>query len=138
MANYKQRPFNIISLGGITIQLDKSFTIKSLNEPVANSNAPDSFRDISNVTYVVPSGKTFHMVGVRIIIGQATGGSLVIYQGDTEDAITTQKISVTLPSSIGVFEYSILPTFAAGKYITIDPSGTVIENIECLGYETDD
>ncbi len=100
------------------------------------SLSPISLLDIStNAVYVVPTGKTFQTFGFTWA-HNATVNTMAIYEGDSEDAITSLKFSI---KGRGVISEELIPmfaTFTAGKYVTNDQVLNTSYNIFIYGIET--
>ncbi len=130
-----------ITLSGITILVPNLAIIKSLADTVNISGAADSALDTTdNLVYTVPSGKILHLIGIKLLMGAAIASSILIYQGDTENATTTLKASMILPNIASTlstsFEFYLDVTIAAGKFLVYNPTAS-IEYIQFLGYEVD-
>ncbi len=134
MANYKPvGNSNFILAGGTIHYLKANQTLRTLNFGITGQNA-EALRDSSDYSvYQVPSGKTFTCLGITVTGG---GFNYLIYQGDTEDALTLLKNTVALPSAQTVEMATSGLTFAATKFITIDPSGISSYTITMIGYES--
>ncbi len=137
MGNYKSTK-RTITVGGVTTFVPDGAIIKTLQDPVLVSNAPDSMIDDNATLYQVPAGKQYFMVGIKVWGEVATGGGTVnMYSGDTEDAITTQAnvIYLTTTPTTESQEYYTTYTFLATKFIIVDPSTTNVKHLQVLGYE---
>ncbi len=135
--NYKSTQPKII-IGGYERTIPSDGKLVSLIEPTnANASADAMFNEITNTLYQVTSGKTFHLLGLRYSLVAAGGGTLVISQGDTEDAETVTKVTLMLGFElVAVHEVGMDEiTFASAKFITINPSTTNIAQIRMVGYE---
>ncbi len=114
-------------------------TIIHLTEQTAGSSTADAMQKSSGV-YQVTAGKTFQMLGCRIWTDATGGGTVTIYQADTEDATTSSKVVVDVPlvpSTHGAEQYIHTVTIASGKFITIVPSTTTVLHFEIIGFERD-
>ncbi len=140
MVNYKPSSNNLLETAGVTIKIDSSYKIKFLYDPTDSVTVVDSFLDVaSDAVYQVPTGRTFHCMGIRVDTGN--GLPLIpIFEGATEDAETTQLIKLAIAASSNLLhEFWINDvTFAAGKYIVLKPSAAYVKNIYMIGYETVD
>ncbi len=136
MANYKGQARRII-IGNVEIPVPAGAVIKTLYDPVLLSTAADALL-YQNSTYQVPTGKTFHMIGMRLTIELATGsGNVIISQGDTEDAETLVKVTITYTSNpTNDQEIYGEEEFTTGKFITVKSSAATLEHIIIIGYET--
>ncbi len=136
MTNYRSTNRNKIIIAGFETVIGKAVPIH-LTEQTINDTAADAMYKDSAV-YSVPTGKKFILLGVRVYVDSTGGGDLAIWEGATEDAETSLKQTVDLAVAgvNNVIEYYIHSvSFAAGKFITINPSGTQVEFVELLGYE---
>ncbi len=138
MTNYKPRFAIYTTFSAITTPWPETQTFKILSYPFANSAVEQSLRDEEdNADYVVPTGKTFNMIG--FIVSHTTQAlTRNWYQSDTADALTTLKSQWTAPGFAGTSEVFTNMTFAAGKYITFDPTLSGINFVQAIGYETTD
>ncbi len=137
MVNYKGKK-RTITVYGVEFQIPVAATIIRLNEDTGSATTADAMFDVNDqLVYQVASGKTFHLLGVKIYHDETTtGGSVAISSGDTEDAETAAIITVNTGVTVNVImEYPMDKTFASGKFITINPSAAVVENITMIGYE---
>ncbi len=135
MVNYKSGGRRKIIANGVTFNVPATATLIHLIEPVAGSSAADGMLK-DNSIYQVTAGKTFFLKKI-VIHTDATGlGSVAINQGDTENAETALKLTITLTGGIAaVIEYMVEISFASAKFVTINPSATVVTYIEMIGYE---
>ncbi len=131
MTNYK--PFHD-GINGKDIQIGTK-TPKTLWDNVNLMTAPTSLQDAATgALYQVPTGKTFTSTAIII---NSTAGALrwAIFEGDTEDAITSIKMRLW-GNNTGNQTYPLFADFAAGKFITGDAeSGAFLYSIILLGYE---
>ncbi len=138
MTNYK--PFHTsFNIGGQTIPIPELATVKLLTDRTNLSSAADSATDLAdNLVYSVPTGKTFHLIGMRLVMGADITSNILLYEGATENAETTLKSTILLPSLADWghnYEwYFIDVTFAAGTFIVLKPTASV-EYTWFLGYE---
>ncbi len=136
MANYKRG--RNITIAGCKFVLTQSDIFVEITEQTQGSNAADAMQKASSV-YTVATGKSFIALGVRIWTDATGGGTLAIWQGDTEDSLTVLKYTVDVPFIPNLMGYEVLlnpnPVFSAGKFITIVPSSTVVDHIDIIGYE---
>ncbi len=135
MANYKPRLTHSLGTAGVNISVAEKASIKVLHDYVNNSNVADGFLDsTTGLIYQVPSGKTFNAVSMTLQTNAAEA-TMDIYQGDTENAVTLLKMTRGF-KVLDVAIFACLFTIASTKFITYDPSGTGIYDIELIGYET--
>jgi len=133
MPNYKG--FNKIKIAGLEVPIKGRIVF--LTEQTAASSTADAMQEIS-VVYQVTAGKTLTILGFRIYVDATGGGTLAVYQGDTEDATTSLKATIDLPA-IGVgnlYEVYRSTGIAAGKFVTIVPSTTQVIHVDMIGYES--
>ncbi len=101
------------------------------------STAPKSMLDMRDGSvYIVPTNKKILLYGAILYTNAAAGNLTTIYQGDTEDAITSSKAVIANQINIGVTEVLIRATITALKYVTSDPQSQVY-NIAVYGIEVD-
>ncbi len=136
MANYKPQLSNAISIAGIIVELKKDVTIVALYDNINALTAADSMLDTgTGAVYSVPAGKTLTIIGIKYETITAFATDIKIYEGDTEDATTTLK--VTLGSKlVDKYEVPVQIEIAAGKFVVYDPLATYHQSISMLGYET--
>ncbi len=136
MVNYKQRLTNVISIGGVIIELEKDIKIVALYDNINALTAADSMLDTGTAAvYQVPTGKTLHIIGIKYETITAFATDIKIYQGDTEDATTSLKL--TLGSKlVDKYEVPVHIEFVAEKFVVYDPAATYHQSISMLGYET--
>ncbi len=134
--NYKGKT-NSIFVAGTRTYIPSTSIIKHLMENTGGSSSADAMLTVNaNAPYVVTAGKTFALIGVIIGNDGTGGGTLAIWEGATEDAVTTLKWTLQVPSMINSkWEFSGVKTFASGKYITIVPSTTTVDFVTMIGYE---
>ncbi len=87
-------------------------------------------------SYVVPTGKTFRILAARIIHDSLAGPG-DIYQGDTEDAITSHKWAFNWRTSKVSDEFPVQIDIAAGKYTTFNVTAANIFYVSVYGYLLD-
>ncbi len=136
MGNYKGAS-RTITYGGYKRAIPAGAKIIVLCEPTNNASAADAMiKEFDNVLYQVTAGKTFHLCGLQYSLS-AGGGTIVVHEGDTEDAQTTAKGTVVCGFEVGVlYEVAIIDeTFASTKFITVSPSTTQVLSIRMIGYE---
>ncbi len=136
MVNYKPRYPITITAGTLTTPLPPESKFKYLYDNVANIQAVDGFLDgETGLIYQVPSGKTLQVVAFFMRV-TAVASSITVHQGDTENAQTDLK--ATISSFASPLEYMLnFPwTFASSKFITYEPSSTRHQFVEIHGYET--
>ncbi len=140
--NYKPRP-RPVTIAGYKIYLPETAEYLQLFDRTTGASAAESMQKDGGTLYAVGTGKTFHALGMRIIVAGTTGGNIVIYSGDTEDALTTALHTFDVPK-IDLMIYDIpfssnnlksLMVWSAGKFIVIKPSSTTIKFLEIYGYE---
>ncbi len=134
MGNYKQD--DAIIVGGVKTTVPTSDLVLSLTEQTQGSGSADAMQ-LNSALYQVPTGKTFKLLGIRVWLNGTGGGTLAIYQADTEDATTTLKLTVDLPfiTSGVLYEISGSKSFNASKFITIVPSTTTVLHTVLIGAE---
>ena len=112
-----------IEVLGVKYILDTAVeTIKILEDLNVSATTPQSFTDQSTgADYQVPVGKTFKCLGV-LWGDMATAGSVLIYQGDTADAITLLKATIGTAAGNQPKQLPASFTIAAQKYVTHDAS----------------
>ncbi len=134
MVNYKQT--DTITIGNVTIRIPKGVTIRHLTEQTNGGSGADAMYSNSAV-YQVPANKKFRLLGITIWLGAAGGITFGLYEGATEDAITTLKRTIDSPFS-GVIaaksEEFLDVEIAGGKFITVNP-GSEVTHITMVGYE---
>jgi len=142
MVNYKPSSSNSITIGGITKKIDSSWKLRMLYDMTANSSAPDAFTIVTGDTqqsYVAPTNEKFIILGVRFLTSAAGAAGFVIYEGDTEDAITNTKINIwACPNLANVWTEiacNVPHSINSGKYATLDPIGTNLSCVQLIGYE---
>ncbi len=133
MVNYKHPLNNYFTLGGYTRVLRDGEKLKVLlKNHTASATAKSLIDTETDAVYVVPTGKKLEAIGV---INMTTlAATSIWYQGDTEDATTTQKDSFWMPASLYI-EKPQLATYIAGKYVTHNPSNTGWGNAILIGVE---
>ncbi len=138
MGNYKN---NLkITISGVERFTQGNDKLLHLTEQTQGSSTADAMQKGSSV-YQVATGKTFVLVGVKIWTDATGGGTVAIYQADTEDATTSIKRTIDVPfvpNGMGM-EQAIDTgvTVASGKFITIVPSTTTVLHFEIIGHERD-
>ncbi len=135
--NYKSTQ-NKIVFGGYERTIPAGATlIVLIDDANANASADAMLSEKTNVLYQVTSGKTFHLCGIQYSLVAASGGLVVISQGDTEDAETVTKVTLKFGSELAVL-YDVAidgVSFASAKFITSNPSTTNLAQIRMIGYE---
>ncbi len=104
------------------------------------SAALKSLESDFTTNYQVPTGKNF--IAVSISVYCVTGvafGTLNLIEGDAADsgAGTNVAMLYTVDSvlSTPINTYPLNITFAAGKFVTVNPSTTQIIGVSLVGYE---
>ncbi len=139
MVNYKGLTRSI-TFSGIKIHYPAQTGHVVLYDQTALSTTADAFLNTTTGTaYTVTAGKQIHVVGVQVWMDTTTAsGTVVISQGDTEDAETVTKWTVRLPTKTNAYmEQMCNFTVAAGKFITLNPSAASVSHIVLVGYELD-
>ncbi len=144
MPNYKR--FGDIELHGGVISKKLHNSQKPINLQIIHStgSSPLSMKncDSTQSKYTVTAGKKLVILAFYYVVSNTgTAGNWWIYQGDTDGAITTLKIKM----SVSVAGYDQRQWFypnteisiAAGKYVVSDPSTTSIAYVGIIGYEED-
>ncbi len=135
MVNYKSGGRRKITVNGITFNVPAGAVLIHLLEQVALATAADGMLK-DNAIYQVTSGKTFFIKKIIVHTNSTGGGTLVVHQGDTENAQTALKVTIPLSSgAIAVTEYLYDNSFSSAKFITIAPSAAVVDYVEMIGYE---
>ncbi len=138
--NYKTK-LPSFTFQGYEVSIPANAIPMCLYDQVDNASGADGMIDFeTNGVYVVPTGKTFRMLGVILwsSVSASVGDALTISQGDTENAETLSKLVIKLnllDSQKTVYPVTHLETFSTGKYITYKPNTTNVEMIMILGYE---
>ncbi len=134
--NYKGK-IQSITVAGLKTYIPSTSSVKQLHESTAGSSSADAMlKTTNNVVYSVTAGKTFALIGVIIGNDGVGGGTLAIWEGATEDAVTSLKWTLPVPTMINTkWEFNGLKTFASGKFITVVPSTTTVDFITMIGYE---
>ncbi len=134
MPNYKQRPFATIGHMGHQVEVPVG-TEKVLyyhhNDLATKASLKHSEPE---ETYVVPSEKTFHAVGLWLL--QTLTGTYTLHSGDTLNAQTTQMIKLEHMAIQYEVYYPLKFVILSGKYLTGKPSGTAVKFAIVVGYET--
>ncbi len=135
MANYKRVTNSFVTFSGITKPFPEDQAFKILYYAFVGGSVEKSLFDQEDaLVYIVPTGKTFKMIGFN-----ASHASNTLlrkwYQGDTINAITTFKLDWTSPGYIGNSDVYAQIDFAADKYVTFDPLLAGINWIQAVGYE---
>jgi len=138
MTNYKPQGTSAVEaifVGGHYYPKLTGQTILGLVASTPLTTTADAFRN-GNADYQVPSGKVFRVIGLKTTHASGTGTANV-YQGDTANAITTFKTAVYMSGAEGTIEeYPLTISFAATKYVTLDPSiGNCCGSLILIGYE---
>ncbi len=142
--NYKPTPTSFqVGMVSRKIPVDR-FKEVHLYEKTNAGAVPDSMFDtILGSVYTVGVARTFHLLGIRVRTGTNAGGTVKVYQGDTEDAITSLKFTCELHKFIDEWQdfplvgephFGGIP-FDGGKFIVTDPSTSQVDWIEMVGYE---
>ncbi len=143
MGNYKPANYSgggssssYVSMGGIALAVPSTATIKTLYFRTNNATTGKSLFDSSTgAVYTVASGKTFTMVGFTMLQSGANEMVTSCYQGDSQDATTDLKSAVTTPNVKDLYEFGMLSTFAASKYVTFIHDVASGEYIIAYGHE---
>ncbi len=135
--NYR-RVSRTVTIQGVSFSIPNSATIISLMDQTNNANAVDTFSNAKNGVLYTPTIAPFRILGFKIRTGTAGGGTIAIYKGDIEDAVTTLLFTLSQPPVPDMdVEYAmdLENTIPVGKYLVLDPSTTQTEFIQCIGYE---
>ncbi len=135
MANYKPRYPITINFGKLTVPIPVGGEPIVLDDFINLQSAADALLDgATGSAYQVTTGKTFHCVGIYIRT-TAVASSIVISEGDTEDAETITKATLSNSGSPLELEFNHQWTIASGKFITHNPASTRHYEIRIYGYE---
>ncbi len=142
MVNYKT-PWDSLEWNGYRRHIPNKAIVKHLTEQVDGSTAADTMIDIADLAaYAVATGKVFHLLGVEIWCDTpVAGGTIALKSGDTEDAETSTVHTLELPmvsQKTGEGTKYIIDqavTWASGKFVVINPSGTTVDQIHIVGFE---
>ncbi len=139
MANYKHD--RTITANGVKIKIDTHWLIRDLQDDTAGATAADTMYR-NGAVYLVPSGKLFRLVLVKVMWGATAAGNLKIYGGVTEDAVTTLKATIESCRVVNcVTEHFMDVGYApidgtVNQYIVILSSGAnIVLNVQIVGYE---
>ncbi len=140
MGNYKPwgHDYRAIEIAGQQIEVAERFQyknpfIKILYDEVQNSADADGFRDTEgNVIYICPTGNQLDVIGFYTRCN-AADTTILIYQGDTENAISNLKMRWVMDNGQERFPSNFVIT--ALKYVTYDPIGTGLETIFLYGIQ---
>ncbi len=135
MVNYKNVFVNTFTFQGVARTKAITDKIIILYFDIALGGVEKSLFDSATaLVYQVPTGKTFKILG--ILIESAATTTSKIYQGDSQDAITTLKQNFTPTNVAGLFTYAVNIDIAADKYVSYDPIATnKIYYIQAIGVE---
>ncbi len=141
MVNYRKFE-HLVTIGNITFHIPNTVELMRLHDRTDGSAAADSMNEHGGTNlFAVDAGKRFQIIGVKMYVEGVAGGTLVIYQGDTEDALTLAKITLTIPKlDLMIHEIPFvdndetLITIAAGKFVVIKPSASLTWT-EIYGYQ---
>ncbi len=134
MPNYKPYGYETFEIQGYTRRLPNDTTLKILYYEHNNNAAPFSLFE-SGAVYTVTTGKKFKIIGIYTITNGLNSAHVKLYQGDTQDAITTLKQYFGHPAQSTREEFLSFEEISAGKYVTIDPASTHLEFSFIIGYE---
>ncbi len=144
MTNYKIDRTTFVQCGSILRPVPSDLHVLELHKKIALGTGAHTLLQIDDNEnpYVVPTGKTFHMLAFRTVMANGTA-VLNVYQGNSINSLDTIKLVISLSAnlySIPTFAVLIEPaqTIAAGKYITFQASAAYIREIWVTGYETFD
>ncbi len=133
--NYK--PYHTqIQIAGFIISIPESAKLVHLFDRTGGSSAVESMTNAQDdLIYFVPTGKTFHCVGV-MITAVTGGGYVTLYSGDTQDAKTAEIHAVHHSSRIYFKQETLIDyTWASGKYVVIEPNNVFLTHLDLIGYE---
>ncbi len=137
MPNYKQRKLNRIVMGGLETEIETTSTVKILSDVIALNGSADTLLDTTTgLVYSVPAGKTLKIVAIQILIGTAAASSIGIYEGDTENANTVLKQTLSNPATATYFYFAGQIEIAATKFVTYLPASVRHQELTVIGYET--
>ncbi len=139
MGNYKSAAQRKIRVLALETPVPINANVQHLQDIVAGSNAADGLLNIeTNAIYSVAAAREFVILGIGLISVAGAVENVVVSTGDTENAETATILTLQLPSSTGIQEwYSVRKILAAGKFLTYNPSGTGLNQIDVVGYEQD-
>jgi len=132
--NYKPTE-QIIACDSVRTKVPNGTTVKYLSDYVGGSSVADGMM-YETLIYQVTTGKTFRCLGILLTCNTTGGAYLVISEGATEDAETTEKVRVQTPYQANIKFW--IPTdfeIASAKFITYNPSFSDIASIAMVGYE---
>lgn len=135
MPNYK--PYGKSYLGGQWYKVTVPDSDIVILEDFANSaTVADGMIDtVDQLIYQVPAGKQLNVI--MVYHTHSTNIVTVTWStGDTEDAETATKLIVTNAAVAGLTEFPCKIFFAAGKFITYNPSNTSVMTLGLIGYLT--
>ncbi len=133
--NYKAITNETITVAGIKRFVPPEATIKFLYDDVSLSGAPDTFIDLEDGLVYKTDG-IFH--AIALFLQTKFNGTFQLYEGVTEDAVTTIKASIRF-GDIGTpmnheFYFNNL-TIASEKFVVHDPIGISLHYATLIGYE---
>ncbi len=136
MTNYKHVGYNYTNFGAVQLAHPPSRELLTLFFNFGTTNNEKSlFNSVTNLVYVVPSGKTFTLVGIVADLTNSSPARL-IYESATQDAKTTEKLNIGAPLVAGRYFYTCKIDFAEDTYVTYDPVLAGSPHIQMVGYET--
>ncbi len=136
MVNYKPHLNGAIFSG---IERHFGYPLVHLTDPTSAGGAADTMIKAGKSTAdSTGTGKHFYMVGILIQDnGLASGSSLGVYSGATENAQTTLEASFVSNGVAGWYEYMIeeVKFSEAAGFVVILPTAGHIEYVHIIGYE---
>ncbi len=121
MVNYKTDQSSVIVIGGQARTIKSNETSKLLTAGLTGTTGVTLHDPDGNTNYVVPTGKTFKMIGMKLRWGGSTR-TIQIIQNDDIDAKASEvgKFYVqerSYPVVLDEIATPYEPTFTEGKYI---------------------
>ncbi len=136
MTNYKPSSIQFINVAGVQVPIHAHDVIRNLYDQTDGSNTADTFQ-LNLANYKVPSGKTFHLVGIKIT-HNATAAGLAIWEGTGLNDLTTLRWTIFTPNYAATQEHFVgdIICGANEQYMTLKPSTGGVEITQLIGYET--
>ncbi len=134
MVNYKPVSSQTVTLNGLKVYIPPNALAQYLYDPTNAGAAPDTFRGYQgSANYQVGSGETLHILAV-MVHHTAVTSTLKLYQADTADAITTERMAIVTGTFLGEEIWLCDFTVASDKFLTLDPGSTQINAVHVVGY----
>ncbi len=139
MPNQKRIYYGSLQIAGYKHNLRSYETAMCLYDDTNQNGAADSATRPSSSysAYQVPSENSWVCLGIRIHVNAFGIGNLKVYAGDTENALTTLKLTLNIPAVLGTYEYLTPFGIAGGQYLVIDPSNAGVDFVDFIGYQRD-